>query len=96
MSYHLDSAPSTLIRRRAGTNTHDLTPDQQRLVIFYTKVHDPLLGQLIAADEPPPQSNCEEPWPPSTATSPAMPAPRAWETPPTTRDERRRLATKDR
>ena len=42
-----------LIRRRPGTNTYDLTPDGQRVAIFYTKVHDRLLGPLIAADQPP-------------------------------------------
>jgi len=42
-----------LIRRRPGTNTYDLTPDGQRVAIFYTKVHDRLLGPLIAADLPP-------------------------------------------
>jgi len=35
------------------TNTYDLTPDGQRVAIFYTKVHDRLLGPLIAADTPP-------------------------------------------
>lgn len=42
-----------LIRRRPGTNTYDLTPDGQRVAIFYTKVHDRILGPLIAADSPP-------------------------------------------
>ena len=42
-----------LIRRRPGTNTYDLTPDGQRVAIFYTKVHDRLLRPLIAADQPP-------------------------------------------
>jgi hypothetical protein len=42
-----------LIRRRLGTNTYDLTPDGQRVAIFYTKVHDRLLRPLIAADQPP-------------------------------------------
>jgi hypothetical protein len=42
-----------LIRRRPGTNTYDLTPDGQRVAIFYTKVYDRLLGPLIAADQPP-------------------------------------------
>ena len=36
-----------------GTNTYDLTPDGQRVAIFYTKVHDRLLRPLIAADSPP-------------------------------------------
>ena len=42
-----------LIVRRPGTNTYDLTPDGQRVAIFYTKVHDHLLRPLIAADQPP-------------------------------------------
>jgi hypothetical protein len=42
-----------LIQRRPGTNTYDLTPDGQRVAIFYTKVHDRLLRPLIAADVPP-------------------------------------------
>jgi len=42
-----------LIVRRPGTNTYDLTPDGQRIAIFYTKVHDRLLRPLIAADRPP-------------------------------------------
>ncbi|MFV0406611.1 MAG: hypothetical protein ACK5LN_07290 [Propioniciclava sp.] len=42
-----------LIRKRPGTNTYDLTPDGQRVAIFYTKVHDRLLRPLIAADNPP-------------------------------------------
>ena len=42
-----------LITRRAGTNTYQLTPDGQRVAIFYTKVHDRLLRPLIAADRPP-------------------------------------------
>ena len=42
-----------LIRRRPATNTYDLTPDGQRVAIFYTKVHDRLLRPLIAADQPP-------------------------------------------
>jgi hypothetical protein len=42
-----------LIARRPGANTYDLTPDGQRVAIFYTKVHDRLLRPLIAADAPP-------------------------------------------
>ena len=42
-----------LITRRTGSNTYDLTPDGQRVAIFYTKVHDRLLRPLIAADSPP-------------------------------------------
>lgn len=42
-----------LIARRSGTNTYDLTPDGQRVAIFYTKVHDRLLRPLLVADQPP-------------------------------------------
>ena len=42
-----------LIERRPHTNTYVLTPDGQRVAIFYTKVHDRLLRPLIAADRPP-------------------------------------------
>ena len=42
-----------LIERRSRTNTYKLTADGQRVTIFYTKVHDHLLGPLIAADGPP-------------------------------------------
>jgi len=42
-----------LIVRRPKTNTYDLSPDGQRVAIFYTKIHDRLLGPLIAADAPP-------------------------------------------
>ncbi len=42
-----------LIQRRAGSNTYQLTPDGQRVAVFYTKVHDRLLRPLIAADAPP-------------------------------------------
>ena len=31
------------IERREHTNTYDLTPDGQRVAVFYTKVHDRLL-----------------------------------------------------
>jgi hypothetical protein len=42
-----------LIERREHTNTYDVTPDGQRVAIFYTKVHDRLLRPLLAADRPP-------------------------------------------
>ena len=42
-----------LITRRPHTNTYDLTPDGQRVAIFYVKVHDRLLRPLLAADQPP-------------------------------------------
>lgn len=54
MSYDLARLRAKgLIRRRPGSNTYDLTPEGQRVAIFYTKVHDRLLRPLIAADQPP-------------------------------------------
>lgn len=54
MSYDLARlCRKRVIVRRPKTNTNDLTPDGQRVAIFYTKVHDRLLGPLIAADAPP-------------------------------------------
>lgn len=54
MSYDLARLRAKgLIHRRPGTNTYDLTPDGQRVALFYTKVHDRLLGPLIAAAGPP-------------------------------------------
>jgi hypothetical protein len=42
-----------LIERRPSSNTYDLTPDGQRVAIFYTKIHDRVLRPLLAADRPP-------------------------------------------
>jgi len=42
-----------LVERLDGTNTYLLTPDGQRLALFYTKLHEPLLRPLLAADRPP-------------------------------------------
>jgi hypothetical protein len=54
MSYDLARLrTNALIERRPHTNTYQLTPDGQRIAIFYTKVHDRLLRPLIAADAPP-------------------------------------------
>jgi len=41
-----------LIRRMEHTHTYVLTPEGQRLAIFYTKLHDRLLRPLAAADQP--------------------------------------------
>ncbi|GAA4260047.1 hypothetical protein [Dactylosporangium darangshiense] len=41
-----------LITRVEHTHTYVLTPDGQRLAIFYTKLHDRLLRPLMAADQP--------------------------------------------
>jgi hypothetical protein len=54
MSYDLARLRlNALIERRPHTNTYQLTPDGQRVAIFYTKVHDRILGPLLAADRPP-------------------------------------------
>jgi hypothetical protein len=42
-----------LIRRIERTNRYVLTPDGVRVAIFYTKLHNRLLGPLLAADRPP-------------------------------------------
>jgi hypothetical protein len=41
-----------LIRRIEHTHTYVLTPDGQRLAIFYTKIYNRLLRPLAAADQP--------------------------------------------
>ena len=54
MSYDLARLRlNRLIERRPGSNTYDLTPEGQRVAIFYTKIHDRVLRPLIAADAPP-------------------------------------------
>jgi hypothetical protein len=42
-----------LITRLPHTNTYVLTPEGQRVAIFYTKVHNRLLRPLLAAHDPP-------------------------------------------
>src|SRR5262249_40701675 len=42
-----------LIKRLPRSNTYILTPDGLRVALFYTKVHDRLLGPLLAANKPP-------------------------------------------
>ena len=42
-----------LIARLPHSNSYVLTPDGLRVAIFYTKLHDRLLGPLLAADQPP-------------------------------------------
>ena len=54
MSYDLTRlARNGLIERTPHTNTYTLSPDGQRVAIFYTKVHDRLLRPLLAANAPP-------------------------------------------
>jgi hypothetical protein len=42
-----------LIRRLPHSNTYVLTPDGQRVAIFYTKIYNRLLRPLAAANDPP-------------------------------------------
>lgn len=42
-----------LIERVPHTNTYVLTTEGQRVVVFYTKLRDRLLGPLLEADQPP-------------------------------------------
>jgi predicted MarR family transcription regulator len=42
-----------LITRLPRSNTYILTPDGQRVAIFYTKLHNRLLRPLTAANDPP-------------------------------------------
>ena len=42
-----------VITRLPHSNTYVLTPEGQRLAIFYTKVHNRLLRPLTAANDPP-------------------------------------------
>jgi len=42
-----------LIQRVPHTNTYTLTPEGQRVAVFYTKLHRRLLGPLLEADRPP-------------------------------------------
>ena len=54
MSYDLGRLRlNGLIERVEGTNTYLLTPDGQRVAIFYTKLHNRLLRPLLAANAPP-------------------------------------------
>jgi hypothetical protein len=54
MSYDLGRLRlNGLIDRVEDSNTYLLTPDGQRVTIFYTKVHDHLLRPLLAANAPP-------------------------------------------
>jgi len=42
-----------LITRLPRSNTYVLTPEGQRVAIFYTKLHNRLLRPLLAAHDPP-------------------------------------------
>jgi len=42
-----------IIERLPGTNSYVLTPEGQRVAIFYTRLQDQLLRPLLAADRPP-------------------------------------------
>jgi hypothetical protein len=54
MSYDLGRLRlNGLIDRIPDTNTYTLSPEGQRVSIFYTKVHNRLLRPLLAGDQPP-------------------------------------------
>jgi hypothetical protein len=40
-------------RSRETTNSYTLTPEGQRVAVFYTKLQARLLGPLLDADQPP-------------------------------------------
>jgi hypothetical protein len=42
-----------LIQRQAKTNSYTLTPEGQRVAVFYTKLYSRLLRPLLEADKPP-------------------------------------------
>ena len=42
-----------LIQRVPRTNTYVTTPAGLRVAVFYTKVHDRVLGPLLSPDRPP-------------------------------------------
>ena len=42
-----------LIQRLPHTNTYVTTPEGLRVAVFYTKVHNRLLGPLLSPDHPP-------------------------------------------
>jgi predicted MarR family transcription regulator len=50
-----------LLQRIEHTHTYVLTPDGQRLAIFYTKLHNRLLRPLTAADQPQPHPHSATP-----------------------------------
>ena len=52
-----------LIRRTEHTHNYVLTPDGQRLAIFYTKVYNRLLRPLGAADQCKPRPDYAGRWP---------------------------------
>jgi hypothetical protein len=81
MSYDLARLRiNALIQRREHTNTYDLTPEGQRVAVFYTKVHDRLLRS--PPTNHPHQQSYATPWPPSTDTSTPTPTTPASETQP--------------
>ena len=54
MSYDLGRLRlNGIIERRDRTNIYTLTPDGQRVAIFYTKLQNRLLRPLLAANSPP-------------------------------------------
>ena len=70
-----------LIRRLARSNTYVLTADGIRVAVFYTKVHDRLLGPLLAADHPPAPLELRQALRSSTAASTTTSPTPAWAPP---------------
>jgi hypothetical protein len=52
MTYDLRLRFTGLIRRIEHTHTYVLTPEGQRVAVFYTKINNRLLRPLLAADQP--------------------------------------------
>jgi hypothetical protein len=72
MSYHLARVGiDGLIEGREHTSTYDLTPDGQRVAVFYADVQDRLLRPLIGADQPQHQPSYAL----TTTTEPCTPIP---------------------
>jgi len=67
-----------LIVRLEHSNTYVLTPDGQRVAIFYTKVHNRLLRTLLAADRPPAPMPVRQALRPSNAVSATTSTRPAW------------------
>ena len=70
MSYDLARLRrNQVIQRLPHTNTYVLTTDGQRVAIFYTKVHDRLLGRSLLLTSPRHHHHSEMRCAPSTLTS---------------------------
>jgi hypothetical protein len=54
-----------LISRVPGSNTYVVTPEGTGVAVFYTKLHDRLLGPLLDDDRPPAPVELRRPSAPS-------------------------------